>query len=704
LKFSVDWLGDFVDVAAVGGVPGIRKRLDQAGVPVESVAEAGRDTRLEAEITPNRPDAMGHRGLAREIAAMAGVPMKDVSGRYAEPPTGGEATEHLTSIVIQVPRLCRRFGARLVRGTENRPATELVRRRLASIDAKSISAAVDATNYVLWDTSQPLHAFDFDKLAGGLLFVRKAQRGETLVTLDGIERALDPSDIVVADAERAVSLAGIMGGLETAVTEGTRNILLEAAWWDPASIRRTARRLGIHTDASHRFERGADIDAIPGALSLAARLLMEAAGGTVAPGLLDAHGNLFRVRRTSLRLSRLRLVSGDNRLTLEFAEEALSRLGFSTERRGKHVTVSIPLYRTDVRREDDLVEEVLRVYGYDRLPSRLPAARAPGEIREPLRRVEDLLSDAAVAEGLLETINLPFVDRDHDEVSYGDWLRLTETELEPLSIVNPLDASRRHLRATLLPGLLDAVSRNVRRGVSDVALFETGRTFGRRGEPEKPESFESRRFAFAFAGERRPHWSVPEPLRRADFFDAKGVFEKLLERWIDPHEMIWRPAAVPAFMPSSSAVVVTASGRLLGIVGLASEPERQKRDLPPGVFAGEILVEAIPSERRPFRFRDFSSRPSITADLSLVHSRDLPWGRIEEFVRRQPLQDLESLRCLDRYEGPEVPAGGVKTTIRLTFRSAERSLEQEEVNRVVQRLAEALRSELNVSISGWGRE
>ena len=498
MKFSLEWLGDFVDTAAAGGADGARALLDRAGIPIESVETRGADAILEAEITPNRPDAMGHRGLAREIAAMAGIPMKEFAARYAEPDAAGEATEQVASIVLQVPSLCRRFGARMVRGIERRPASERVRGRLAAIGAKSISAAVDATNYVLWDTGQPLHAFDFDKLSGGLLIIRKARKGERLVTLDGVERVLESTDVVVADAQRPVSLAGIMGGLDTAVTDATTNVLLEAAWWDPATVRRTARRLGMHTDASHRFERSADIDAIPGALNLAARLLVESSGGTVAPGLLDVHGKLFRIRRTALRLSRLRLLSGDSRLGLDFAEEALGRLGFTHERKGKRLSVTIPLFRTDVRREDDLVEEVLRVYGYDRLPSRLPAATGAGEVKEPRRGVEDRLSDAAAAAGLFETVNYPFVDRDGEEAPFGDWLRLTDTALEPLALVNPLDASRRHLRATLLPGLLDAAARNLRHGARESALFEVGRAFGSRGESDKPESYESRR--------SRSHW------------------------------------------------------------------------------------------------------------------------------------------------------------------------------------------------------
>jgi len=698
MKFSLDWLGDFVDVGAAGGAAGVRAFLDQAGIPIESVARVEGDAILDAEITPNRPDAMGHRGLAREIAAMSGLGPRDLGDRYAEPPVSGDATEHLTSLVIQVPRQCRRFGARLVRGVRDAFAPARVRERLAAIGAKSISAAVDATNYVLWDTAQPLHAFDFDRLAGGLLIVRKARRGERLTTLDGVERVLDPSDIVVADAERAVSLAGIMGGLDTAVTASTRNVLLEAAWWDPVTIRRTARRLGMHTDASHRFERGADPDAIPGALNLAARLVLEAAGGTVAPGHLDVHGAPLRVRKTALRLSRLRRLSGDSRIGVDFAEEALRRLGFATEAKGKRVSVQIPLFRADVRREDDLVEEVLRVWGYDRLPTRLPPSTVPGEQREPLRAVEERLADGAAAAGFFETVGYPFVDRAADEGAWEEWLRATGTAAEPLSIENPLDATRRHLRATLLPGLLDAVSRNLRRGADGVALFEIGRAFGAAGDTDHPESFESRRLAFALAGERREHWSIPERLRAADFFDAKGLIERLVEPWIAPSDLVWRPMTVQALTPGAAAAVEAPGGAVLGIAGLVAEEERRRRDLSVPVFAGEIVVSALPAAPRPYEFHDAPLHPAVVADLTFAQPRGLAWAVIVEFVERRGIENLESFRCHDRYEDPKDPSGRVKTTVRLVFRSGSRTLSQQEVNEAVRRLAGEMEAELEVKL------
>jgi phenylalanyl-tRNA synthetase beta chain len=698
MKFSLDWLGDYVAVAEAGGTDGVRRLLDRAGLPVASSEDARGDVLFDVEITPNRPDAMNHRGLAREIAAISGVPFESGGGEKAgEPPSEGPPAHELSSVEIEVPRLCRRFGARVVRGIRSAGSADRVRARLASIGAKPIDAVVDSTNYALWDIGQPLHAFDLDRLRGGRIVVRKAKRGEKLITLDGLERELEPTDVVVADAERAVSLAGIMGGLDTAVSEKTTNVLLEAAWWDPVAIRRTSRRLGMHTDASHRFERGSDPEAILEALDLAARLLLGAAGGTLAPGRIDARGKALPRRRAVLRLERLRLLSGDERLDLDFAAEALARLGFAIAKRsGKRLTVEVPSFRPDVAIEEDLVEEVLRVWGYDRLPSRLPVTAGAGGHLEPLRLVEEKLSDEAVAAGLHETFSYPFVDRQADESSFSAWLEATGTAKTPLSIANPVDASRCDLRATLLPGLLDAVSRNFRHGAREVALFEVGRAFGADGDVSRPESFESRRFAFAIGGDVRPHWSVPVASRGGDFFDVKGLLERLLEPWVDPERLAWKPFRADAFAPGAAALCKTGEGRLLGAAGVVSQAERARRRLPEGVCAAEILVEAIPQDGRGARYVAYSAFPPIVADLSFAHSRDLRWERLEAFARKLDLLNLESLKLLDRYEGSGVAEGDVKTTIRLIFRSPDRTLEQGEVNRERDRLAAALGKELAV--------
>jgi phenylalanyl-tRNA synthetase beta chain len=695
VKFSLEWLSDFVDPAQAGGESVVRSLLDRAGLPVEGAEGEGHATVFDVEITPNRPDAMCHRGLAREIAAMAAIPF---TGRpAADSPSSGPPVEELASVTIEVPRLCRRFGARVVRGISEAPTTERVRARLAAIGAKSISAAVDATNYVLWEIGQPLHAFDLDRLAGQRIVVRRARRGESLVTLDGVERRLEPSDVVVADAERAVSLAGIIGGLDTAVTRETRNVLLEAAWWDPAAIRRTSRRLGLHTDASHRFERGADGEAIPEALDRACAILLDSAGGTLAPGWIDAPGSASKRARVPLRLSRLRLLAGEDRLTLDFAAEALSRLGFGVSRpSARRLFASVPSWRPDVSIEDDLVEEVLRIYGYDRIPSRLPPAGRGGEHLEPLRVVEETLCDRAVAAGLLETMSAPFVDREREEAPFGAWLEALGSARRPLSVSNPSDETRRDLRSTLLPALLDAVARNVHRGEGTVALFEVGRVFDREGDPEDPPTFESRRFAFALCGDLRAHWSQPPSAARVDFFDAKGLIERLLSPWIEPDRLDWRPFTCPAFA-SGAAALVEAEGSMIGVVGLLSRSERERRKLTEPAFAGELRVDHLPRRIEPAHFAPYSSFPPVEADLTFAQEKETSWGRVDALVRGSRLSHLESVRLVDRYEGAGVPEGRVKTTIRLTFRSAERTLGQEEVNREVQRLRGSLERELGAN-------
>jgi phenylalanyl-tRNA synthetase beta chain len=696
MKFALSWLADFVDVASAGGAAGVGRLLAQGGLPVESSEPSGADTILDVEITPNRPDAMSHRGLARDIAAIAAVPL--ASGAAAAPPASGPAAGEQTSVRIEVPRLCRRFGARVVTGIAGAAqATERVRSRLSSIGGKPISAVVDATNYVLWETGQPLHAFDLDKLAGRRLVVRRAHKGERLVTLDGVERVLDPSDVVVADAERAVSLAGIMGGLSTSVTAATKNVLLEAAWWDPAAIRRTSRRLGMHTDASHRFERGADPEAIPGALDRAAALVLESAGGRLAPGAIDERGAPWKLRRVALRLSRLRLLAGDDAMDLDFAREALGRLGFAVSGSARRLAVTVPSWRPDVAIEDDLVEEVLRARGYDRLASRVPATRGGGGHLEPLRLVEEQLTDTAAASGLLETMSAPFADRGADEGAFGAWLSATGASARPLRLATPLDASRPDLRATLLPGLLDAAARNLHRGERAVGLFEIGRVFDREGAADDPPSFESRRAGFVLAGAWRAHWSA-SAAARADFFDAKGLLERLLAPWAASQALSWKPFACEALTPGAAATVHGADGRLLAVVGLAAAGEREKRKLSEEAFVCEIVVEAIPLSASTSRFSPYSSYPPIEADLSFSHARTRPWREIESFVEGRRLENLESVRIVDRYDGPGVAVGEVKTTIRLTFRCPDRTLEQEEVNEQVRLLAAALKEKLEVRL------
>jgi phenylalanyl-tRNA synthetase beta chain len=339
---------------------------------------------------------------------------------------------------------------------------------------------------------------------------------------------------------------------------------------------------------------------------------------------------------------------------------------------------------------------VLRVWGYDRLPSRLPPATAPGHRLEPMRLVEESLADTAVAAGLFENVGYPFTDRAEQESPWSAWLDAAGIG-PPISVANPLDDTRRNLRGTLLPGLLDAVSANARHGRDDAALFEIGRAFGRaEGDPADPPSLESRRFAFALSGEVRTHWSAGAAGRSWDFFDAKGLVERVLEPWIAPESLVWEPASLDALAPGASAWVRAADGGLLGVVGLVSRRERDRRSLPETVFAGEILVDRIPASPLEATFAAYSLFPPVEADLSFAHDRALGWSALAALVAGQGLAGLEDFRVTDRWEGAGVAPGRTKTTLRLTFRSADRTLSQEEVNRERDRLVEALKEKFGV--------
>jgi len=307
------------------------------------------------------------------------------------------------------------------------------------------------------------------------------------------------------------------------------------------------------------------------------------------------------------------------------------------------------------------------------------------------------MADAAVALGLYETIASPFIDRATEEKPFSLWIAAAGGTPQPLSVTNPLDQTRRELRSTLIPGLLDSVARNVHHGERTVGLFEVGRVFDRPGNSADPPSFESRRFTFALTGDWRGHWSAGGPSGRSDFFDAKGVFERLVSPWMEAETICWKPFAADGFVPDAAALAETSAGEALGVVGLLSRSEREKRKLAEAVFAGEIRVEAIPRRGTSARFEPYSAFPPIEADLSFAHSRERTWQALDEFVRAQNLAGLDSIRLVDRYEGPGVEEGRVKTTIRLTFRAPDRTLEQEEVNREVARLGAALREKLEVT-------
>src|SRR5580693_3664789 len=429
MKISPQWVREFVELTVDDGR--LAEALTGVGIAVEGISGSGADTVFEMEIGTNRPDAMNHYGVAREAAAIYDLPLKQLAATL---PSGAKAPSSSASngaagsralskrssrqtsevvpfpITVEEPQLCPRFSARVIRGTKIKPSPDKIAHRLALLDQRPISNAVDATNYVLWEIGKPTHVFDMDLLEGGKLIIRKAKNGEKLKTLDGVQRTLTSDDLVVADAKKPVGLAGVMGGFDTMITDKTRNILIESAWWDPVTVRKTSRRHGLHTDASHRFERGADFDSTVSSCDLVAALILDSGGGELVGDVIDVLSRKLDQAPVVLRLSEVQRILGGNLSTGQIFR-VLKSLGFTLIPEGQGTAefrVQIPSWRLDVEREIDLIEEIARLHGYDKFENTLPAYSG-AVVELPHSAMDATLRARALALGYDETISLTFI-------------------------------------------------------------------------------------------------------------------------------------------------------------------------------------------------------------------------------------------------------------------------------------------------------
>ena len=692
MKFSVSWLASYLPGPAPE-VPLLRSKLTGAGFIVEGVEGAGPDAVLDVELTANRPDGMNHRGLAREAAAALGRAFADVEAgaRVAEE---GAAADALAAVRIDVPALCSRYSARVITGITVRPSPSAVRVRFGQLGLGPISAPVDATNHVLWDIGQPLHAFDLDKLEKGedgrpLIVVRSARKGETLVTLDGVTRTLGPEHLVIADAKRPVALAGVMGGLETAIGDATRNILLESAHFDPSVVRRSARSFGMHTDASHRFERGTDPRATVDGLDRAARMIVAVCGGKVARGVVDAVAREIPLRKLALREAFLAASLG---MTIPFgrAQAILEALGFGCRLEGPGLLeVVVPPWRIDVEGEIDLVEEVIRLVGYDTLPETLPPPFNPTRALSILDR-EERARDVLAGIGLIEAYTYSFVS-EGENAPFA-----TTAPGSPVTLANALGEPFTTMRASLAPGLLRTARNNVRRGLSDLGFFEVGRAWGREGADVR----EGRRVGILLCGAHARHWA--EPPRNADFFDGSGAVAALFAGLGAAPPRLVRDDE-PFLSPGRAARVVTAEGRNAGWVGILATALAEEWDLSDPVLA-EVDLDAVAALPRQPSVEAPSRLPGSEVDLTVTHRLERSWDELSGAVRASAPAELVGIDVKYRWQGAGVAPGFVKTTLSLSFGSAERSLSREEVNGWRDAAARTLLAFADTRVDGIGME
>ena len=675
MLFSRDWIGEYVDLPDDDA---LCDGLTAAGLAVEERTESGGDLLIDVDVTTNRPDAMCHLGMAREVAALSGSALRRPQVACEEAP---ERAAAVTSVEIEDAD-CHRYVARVVRGVRVGPSPDWLVRRLASIGQRSINNVVDVTNFVLWETGQPIHAFDIDTLAGRRIVVRAAAAGEKLTTLDGEERELDSGVLVIADAERAVALAGIMGGLDTEVTGATADVLVESAHFDRTRVRKGASRLGLKTDASHRFERGAEPRACRAAADRVCALLAEIAGGTPLAGAVEVDGpeiDTLEPPSGVLDAGRLAAFAG-REYSNEEIERSLSSLGFGLEPEGDgRYRVQVPswrLYDFIDRRSDgdvwpaDLYEEVMRLAGFDSIPSALPALAGPDEGSSAEHRLRVQVREHLAGCGLAEAITFSF----HDAASSATFPGLG-AEAPPIALANPISERLAVMRRSLLPGLVESARFNLNRGAAAIRLFEVGRVVPGAREDEVDA------VAAVVGGVAGTPW---DRTRELDLFYLKGAVEGLAGRFGATLEAV--PAELAGLMPGSSCRLEGEGGETVGYLGRLDDP-----DLPFALHLFELDTAALTAGRRRLEVEEPSRHPGIAVDLTLTHPVDVPWRDLAAAIREADPEDLVDYGLKDRYRGEGVPEGAVNTTIHFLYNASDRSLTQDEVNERHGRLSETLR-------------
>ena len=628
---------------------------------------------LEFDLTPNRGDCFSILGIAYEVAAAENIPLHIPEITFEEP---GEPLADRFRVEILDPDLCPRYVARLIEGVKIGPSPLWMRRRLQLAGIRPINNVVDVTNYVMWEFGQPLHAFDLELLEKSAIVVKRAKKGEKFVSLDGQERPLNEDVLMICDGVKPVALAGVMGGENSEVRPETKHVLIESALFNQKTTRRTAKMLGMSTEASKRFEREIDPEGSPRAADRASQLIGLVGGGVIAKGRIDAHPLPKEQRIIPTRVSKVNGLLGTD-FSLEEVVEQLGRLDIEAEPVDSDTLSVRPLLRrNDLEREVDVIEEVGRVWGYDRIPPTLPLTRAVAGMEEPGRRMESVVRDVMVGLGFTETVTLSFMDEEIPDrlgIAQGDEAR------NMIPLMNPLKQDQGVMRTLLFPGILEALRRNLHQKNDNPRLFEIARVYLPNGMDEKLPN-EPRRFSGAMAGNRSPlHWSTEET--EADLFDLKGVLEETL-RLLDLHDLRFDKEGLPPFIEQGCGALVYSGDACLGWIGKLTQDACNKSDLDLRPFVFELDFEKIAGiGSLARRYKPLPRFPGVIRDLALLVDRQIPAGTILDEIRGMGMNWFQEAGLFDLYEGGDkVPEGKKSLAFRLFFRADDRNLTDEEVN------------------------
>jgi phenylalanyl-tRNA synthetase beta chain len=654
MKISMQWLSDFLPGRLESTVAA--EALTNGGLPVEVIEKHGDDEVIDVEVTSNRGDCLSHVGVARELSALLNRNFEQKTDKAAE---AGTQVSSVTSVQIEATQLCPHYTARVIRNVQVKPSPAWMQKRLEAVGLRPINNIVDVTNYVMFEMGQPLHAFDFDKLDGKRIIVRNAKAGETIVSIDGHERKLTPDMLVIADARRPVALAGVMGGRDSEVSNTTVNVLLESARFDPLSVRTTARKLAMKSDSSYRFERGID-PTLPLRASLrAAQLILETAGGELLAGVAQAGAELAPTRTLTLRLARLNQLLGIS-VAAEQAVNALQRLQLNPVLSDSLIAVTVPSWRADLNIEADLIEEVARVIGYDKIPIRdeISIRLTPPQ---PELTTIDKIRQSLVGSGYFEAVTVTFVS----DLLADDFKRENASLPRTDPMVRKADS---RLRPSMVPGLLEALRRNENAGNSGARLFEMGSTFALDGSGQVQER-------------RRLGLVGGDNLR-----DIRGTVESLLSGLDSSRALDIVPGDHPGFAPDASGRIEW-GGKLVGHIGRISPAVAQKMDLRAAPVGAELeLADLLAGAQHVPQLRPLPRFPSVTRDLTFDVPEVFRFADLAKLVEHAKPANLEKLDFVGSYRGKPLPPGRKSLTISLVFRSQDDTLTSQVVDAAVQRV------------------
>ena len=668
MEFSLKWLKRYVKTDL--GHEKIAEIFTEQGLTVDSIIEKENDIIFDIDITTNRPDAMNYLGLAREIAASGygEIVYPEVS---VEENTSCKASDFVL-VEIEDTR-CKRYVARVVKGVKIGPSPDWMVELLESVGIRSINNVVDITNFVLWEMGHPLHAFDYRFIEGKKIIVRSAKEGEKFTTLDGVERVLNPSDLLIADAKRGIALAGIMGGENSEIREDTQDVVIESAYFDPATIRKTSKRLALHTDSSYRFERGADIEILKKAADRAAQLMVEYAGGTLCSETIDVYVEKFEPVKVRLHLEKVDKVLG-KKIEPSFIKKTLRNLGFDLIDEGdNYFDYSVPSYRVDVWREIDLIEEIARMYGYNRFDSTLPLIVTPGKTKTDRDRAIEIINEELLKAGFFEAISYSFCSK-------KDNLVLNPAIKDMVEISNPLSENMSVMRTTIFASLFYPFSKNVNYGNRNTRLYEIGKTYIKNEELAKEEHFVS---AIVVSGEHGKYWDGTE--QRIDFYRLKGIVEAIVER-VKGKNPEFKEVDWPCFKNGHGAVILL-NGKEIGAIGEFSESvlKHYEIDLPAAGF--ELSIDRIiEGGLKEFKYNPFSLFPKVERDSAFIIDKTVKFSDIEKVVQSLNIPFLVDFSLFDRYEGKGIPQGKVSIALNFVFQAEDRTLNSEEVNQLHEKI------------------